>query len=186
MGLFKALLESLNKNKKWVVAGAILYLIPVFYRFATKSSIVPILNSTLFLYHKNSQITPINLETLGSTFIIPTAVGAIVGTSFLEILFERRFTGLEKYLARVFGSVSFAFLWIAAHYIGSNFFNATAPWGTHLFSSMNFYARNLLVALIVAPIVPYLIEFIYKKLKEKWVRAELNRGIVHVKDASYH
>ncbi len=167
MGIVSAVLASLNKNKKAIIAGAVLYLAPVVYRFATKSSIVPLLNSTIFLYHRDSQITPVNLETLGLTFLIPTAVGAVLGQSFLENTFNRRFTGVEKYLARVFGSVSFAFLWIAFHFIGSSFFNITAPWGVSLFAGTTFYARNLLIALVAGPLVPYAIEFIYKLVRKK-------------------
>ncbi len=166
MGIVGAAIESLGKNKKWFIGGAILYLLPVFYRLATKTSIVPILNNTLFLYNRNSQITPVNLETLGITFLIPCAVGAVVGTSFLENVFNRRFQGLEKYLAMVFGSLSFAFLWIALHFIGFNFFNPVTPWGTHLWAGTGAYARNLLVALIVGPLVPYVIEFVYKRIRK--------------------
>ena len=165
MGLFSAVLASLNKNKKAIVTGAALYLFPVIYRFATKSSLVPMLNSTLFLYHRNSQITPVNLETLGLTFLIPTAVGAVVGAGFLENIFNRRFTGMEKYLARVFGSLSFAFLWIALHFIGFSFFNPVLPWDGHLWVGTGAYARNLLVALVVGPLVPYIFEFIYRKVR---------------------
>ena len=165
MGFFNALTASLNKNKKVIVTGAVLYLLPVIYRFATKNSIVPILDNTLFLYHRNSQITPVNLETLGLTFLIPAAVGAVVGASFLESVFNRRFTGMEKYLARVFGSLSFAFLWIALHFIGYSFFNPVLPWGGHLWAGTEAYARNLLVALVVGPLVPYIFEFIYRKVR---------------------
>lgn len=166
MGILQAAAESLNKNKKVIITGAVLYLLPVFYRFATKSSTVPILNNTLFLYHRNSQITPVNLETLGLTFLIPAAVGAVAGQSFLENVFNRRFTGVEKYLARVFGSLSFAFLWIALHFIGSSFFNTVTPWGSSLFAGTTYYARNLLIALVAGPLVPYVIEFVYKRMKK--------------------
>lgn len=166
MGILQAVIESLNKNKKWVLTGAALYLAPVFYRFLTKNSIVPILNSTLFLRHSDSQIIPVNLETLGITFLLPTAVGAVVGVSFLENVFNRRFTGMEKYLARVFGSLVAAFVWIALQFIGFSFFNPLTPWGTHLWAGTGAYARNLLIALIVAPLVPYAIEFISRKIRK--------------------
>ena len=159
-------IASLNKNKKWIIAGAIFYLLPVFYRVITKNSVVPILNSTLFFRNVDSQVMPVNLESLGVTFLLPTAVGAIVGTSFLENIFNRRFTGMEKYLARVFGSLSFAFLWIALHFIGYSFFNPVTPWGAHLWAGTGAYARNLLIALVVGPLVPYVIEFAYKRIKK--------------------
>ena len=166
MGLVGALIHGLNKNKKWIISGAILYLLPVFYRLVTKSSIVPFLNSTLFLRHSDSQIIPVNLETLGVTFIIPTAIGAIVGVSFLESVFNRRFTGMEKYLARVFGSLVAAFAWIALQFIGYSFFNPLTPWGTHLWAGTGAYARNLLIALVVAPFIPYIFEFVYKRIRK--------------------
>ena len=166
MGFFSVLAASLNKNKKLILFGAVLYLAPVIYRFATKSSIVPILNTTLFLRNVGSQVTPVNLEMLGITFILPTAVGAIVGTTFLETLFDRKFAGLEKYLARVFGSLSFAFAWIVLQFLGYSFFNPMLPWGTHLWAGTGAYARNLLIALILAPLVPYAIEFIYRKIRK--------------------
>lgn len=166
MGFFDSLAVSLNKNKKWIITGAILYLLPVFYRVITKNSVVPILNSTLFLRNVDSQVMPVNLESSGVTFLLPTAVGAIVGASLLENIFNRRFTGMEKYLARVFGSLSFAFLWIALHFIGYNFFNPVTPWGAHLWAGTGAYARNLLVALIAGPLVPYVVEFVHKKIKK--------------------
>lgn len=169
MGLFSALIASLIKNKKWILAGIALYIAPVLYRFLAKSSVVPILNSTLFLFHQNSQITPVNLETLGLTFLIPSVVGALVGVSFLEHVFDRRFTGFEKYLARVFGSVSLAFLWVAVHFIGSSFFNPVAPWGGQLFAGSNFYARNLLIALVAAPLVTYVIELLYNRIRQRTI-----------------
>ena len=162
MGFIDAVVHILNKNKKWIVGGAILYLIPVIYRLTMKNSIVPILDKTLFLYHRNSQIIPVNLETLGTLFLIPSAVGAVLGTTLLENIFNRRLTGFERYLSRVFGSLSFAFLWITIQFIGFNFFNSVAPWGSSLWSSPDVYARNLLVALIVAPLVPYIIELALK------------------------
>ncbi len=167
MGIFSSAIEGLDKNKRWVVSGAILYLIPVFYRLFTKDSIVPIINGTLFLYHKNFQVTPVNLEMIGLTFLIPCAVGAIVGNSFLESLFERRFAGVEKYLSRVFGSLAFAFLWISLHFFGHNFFNPSTPWGNQLWSGSEYYVRNLLLALFIGPLIPYLIELIHKKFKKK-------------------
>ena len=166
MGIFEAAVHSLNKIKKWIVTGTAFYLVPIFYRFATNNSLVPILNKTIFLYHKNSQITPVNLETLGITFVIPCAVGAIVGASFMENAFNRRFHGFEKYLARVFGSLLFAFAWIALHFLGNSFFNPVLPWGTHLWAGTGAYARNLLIALVAAPLVPYVIEFIFRRVKK--------------------
>lgn len=165
MGLFSAVIESLNKNKKVVLIGAILYLAPVIYRLATKNSVVPFLNKTLFLYHRDLQITPVNLETFGATFLIPCAVGAVAGESLLENIFNRRFTGVEKYLARLFGSLSVAFVWIALHFIVSSFFNTATPWGNNLWAGTGAYARNLLIALVVGPLVPYAVEFIYRKVR---------------------
>ena len=162
MGIVGAAIESLNKNKKWIVAGAMLYLAPVFFRLVTKNSVVPILDNTLFFYSGNSQIIPVNLETLGVTFLIPCAVGALIGTSFLEGVFSRRFQGFEKYLARVFGSLSLAFAWIVLHFIGFSFFNPVTPWGGHLWAGTGAYAKNLLIALVVGPLVPYVMEFVYK------------------------
>lgn len=162
MELFKSLIESLNKNKKWIVIGAILYLLPVLYRLVTTNSVVPILDMTLFLRHSDSQILPVNLETLGLMFLIPGAVGAVVGTTFLEHIFNRRFVGLEKYLARIFGSMVFAFGWTAIQFFGFIFLNPVGPWGNSLWSSPDAYARNLLVALTIAPLVPYVIEFVFR------------------------
>ncbi len=164
--VFPTLAQALNKNKKWVTIGAILYLLPVFYRLFTRVSIVPLLDTTIFLRHIDSQIVPVNLETLGMLFVIVGAVGAVVGTSFLEIIFNRRFAGLEKYLARVFGSLTFAFGWTVVQFFGFIFFNPIGPWGNSLWSSPDVYARNLIVALTLAPLVPYLIEFIYKLIKK--------------------
>lgn len=166
MGLFEGAVQSLSKNKKWIAAAGVLYLIPVFYRLITKNSIVPVLDKTLFLYHSNSQTVPVNLETLGTLFVIPGALGAVVGANFLENIFNRRFAGLEKYLARVLGAFSFTLLWIAVHFIGYNFFNPVGPWGTHIWAAPSVYARNLLVAITLAPLVPYAVEFVYKRMKK--------------------
>lgn len=116
-------------------------------------------------------------------FLIPGAVGAVVGTTFLENIFNRRFTGLEKYMARVFGSIVFAFAWTTVQFFGFLFFNPPGPWGSSLWASPDTYARNLLVALLIAPLVPYVIEFIHKMMK-RWVHAELNRDLRHVKTPS--
>ncbi|MBI1978820.1 MAG: hypothetical protein HYS62_02020 [Candidatus Aenigmarchaeota archaeon] len=162
MDILEALLKSLSKNKKWIIVGAIIYLIPVIYRLTTENSFVPFLDNTLFLYQRSSQIIPVNLETLGALFLIPSAIGAIIGVSFLENLFSRRFSGLEKYVGRVFGSLFFAVGWTAMQFSGFVFFNPVGPWGNLLWSGPDVYARNLLVALTVGPLVPYAIEFIYK------------------------
>lgn len=167
MDFLRAAAESLNKNKKWIMVGAIVYLLPVIYRFATENSLVPLLDDTLFLYHRDSQITPINLDNLRTFFVIPSAIGAIVGASFLENIFERRFSGLEKYLARLFGSLSVAFAWIIIEFVGYSFFNPVGPWGNTILSPPAVYARNLLIALVVAPLVPYLIEYVYRRAKLK-------------------
>ncbi|MBI2005330.1 MAG: hypothetical protein HYS80_01040 [Candidatus Aenigmarchaeota archaeon] len=166
MRLVGAISESLDKNKKWILFGAIIYLLPVVYRLLTQNSFVPLLDSTLFLSHRDSQIIPVNLETLGALFIIPGALGAAIGTTFLEVIFERRFTRFERYLARVFGSMTLAIGWISVQFFGFLFFNPIGSWGSSLWSGPDVYARNLLVALIVAPLVPYMIEFVYKKVKK--------------------
>lgn len=158
-------LGSLNKNKKWVLIGALLYMIPVIYRYATKHSVVPILDDTLFFYHSNSQTIPVNLETFGIPFIIIGAIGAIFGTTYLEILFNRRFAGFEKYVGRVLGSLFFAFCWVIIQFLGYSFFNPIGPWGNHIWVGPDAYARNLLLALVVSPLIPYLIELIYKLFK---------------------
>ncbi len=171
MDISTSLFRSLNKNKKWIVLGAFLYLLPVFYRFATKESVVPILNKTLFIYNSNSQIMLVNLQSLGFLFAIPTAVAALVGTSFLENLFERKFSGFEKYLARVLGSLSFAIFWATVQFIGYNFLNPVGPWGSSVWPSPdNAYVRNFLVALSIGPLLPYIIEFLYRKTEKWWAK----------------
>ncbi len=159
MGISEALTGSLKKNIKWIILAMLLYLLPVFYRFQTSNSIVPIIDKTLFIYHINSQIVPVNLETLGVTFLIPSALGAIVGLNFLENIFERRFKGMEKYMGLLFGSLAFTFAWISVHYIGYNFITVVLPWGSSLWIGPSAYARNLLVAAIAAPVVPYIIRY---------------------------
>ena len=128
--------------------------------------LVPLLDTTLFLYHRDSQITPINLDNLRTLFVIPSAIGAIVGANFLENLFERRFSGLEKYLARLFGSLSVAFAWIIIEFVGYSFFNPVGPWGNTIISPPAVYARNMLIALVVAPLAPYLFEHVYRMMKK--------------------
>ncbi len=158
--------ESVKANKWWVILAIILYILPAAYRLSTGNSIIPILNSTLFLYHDESQITPINLEVLGALFLIPGVLGAVLGVTFLEKLSGRKLVGWEKYVARVFGSLSVALGWTAIQFFGFLFFNPSGPWGDSLWASPDAYARNLLVALIVAPLVPYLIEFKRKMIKK--------------------
>lgn len=170
MNILGALVKSLNKNKKWIIIGAIIYLTPLIYRLGTQTSFVPILDSTLFLYHQNSQIIPVNFETLRVLFIIPAAVGAIIGASFLEQIFDRRFAGLEKYLARVFGSLGTTFAWIALEFIGYSFFNPAAPWGNNIWIGPSAYVKNILIALIFAPLVPYVTEFVYSLYKNSYRR----------------
>lgn len=158
--------EALKENKKWVIIGIVLYLLPVFYRLTTGNSFVPLLDNTLFLRQSDSQITPVNLETLGALFLIPGVLGAVVGMSFLEKIFSRRFTGVEKYLARVMGSVTVGISWTIIQFFGFLFFNPSGPWGNSLWSSPDVYARNLLVALLAAPLVPYVFELVYKFRKK--------------------
>lgn len=163
--LVKYAIESLQENKRWIIIGAILYLIPVFYRLTTGNSFVPILDSTLFLYYRDSQITPVNLEILGALFLIPGSLGAVIGASFLEKVFNRRFAGLEKYLARVLSSLTFGLAFTAIQFFGFLFLNPAGPLGSGLWSAPDAYARNLLVAIIVAPLVPYVFEFVYNFYK---------------------
>ncbi len=162
MQVLKYIVESLKENKRWIIITIMLYLLPVIYRLTTSNSFIPILDSTLFLYHRDFQIIPVNLETLGMLFLIPGALGAVVGTSFLEKIFSRRFTGLEKYLARVLGSLVFGLGWTVVQFFGFLFFNPVGPWGSSLWAGPEVYARNLLIALTIAPLLPYVIEFVYR------------------------
>ncbi|MBI2545066.1 MAG: hypothetical protein HYW22_00490 [Candidatus Aenigmarchaeota archaeon] len=165
MRLVRTILESLGKNWKWIVFGAVLYVLPALYRYFTTNSLVPILDYTLFLYQQNSQIIPVNLETLGALFLIQGSLGAIVGNSFFEMILKRKLEGTEKYLAYVLGSVSFALLWTGVQFVGYNFLNPVGPWGNSVFPSSNVYGRNILISLTVAPLLPYLIELLNRKIK---------------------
>ena len=166
-----SLKETLKDKKvlKWLVGGIAIYATPAIYRAVTKNPIVPIFP----LVDLKNPYIPKNLyEKLVVNFFAPGGIGAVIGEKYAGKVYGK-LKGVKKYLTRVGGSVGLTGLWTSLQYLGysvCNYLNYQWPSGGNPFESPNIYPFNILLALTIAPLSPYLIEGIgefYKRLKKR-------------------
>jgi hypothetical protein len=152
---------------KWLMFGVTVYGIPAFYRAITKNPIVlPTIESPTPYIPNNL------LEKLIVNPIFPGGVGAVAGETFASKKYGE-LKGLKKYLARVAGSLSAVSFWTLFQYVGYQIcyiLKFEWPSGGNPFETSIVYPFNLTIALTLAPLVPYLAEYLsrFKYLKKKW------------------
>jgi hypothetical protein len=152
-------IKETMKDKRvlgWLFGGMFVYGSPAFYRYVTKNIIIPYMP----LIQSPSEYIPSNLiEKLIVNFIAPGGTGAVVGETFIEKSKGINLSGTKKYLARVFGSVATTSVWAGIQYLGNTICDIVKyewPSGGNPFEPPNFYPFNILLALTLAPLSPYL------------------------------
>ena|GEM_PF-2994327 len=147
------------KDKKvlgWLFGGMFVYGLPALYRYVTKNIMIPYMP----LIETPSEYIPSNLiEKLIVNFIAPGGTGAVVGETFIEKSKGINLSGTKKYLARVFGSVATTSVWAGIQYLGNTICDIVKyewPSGGNPFEPPNIYPFNILIALTLAPLSPYL------------------------------
>jgi len=159
----QAATQSLKERKGWIAAGITIYGLPAFYRAVTRSDLpLPLLETS------NDYIPKNLVEKLLVNPIAPGGVGAVIGETFVEKLTNRENRGSRKYLSRVFGSLTATSIWTGIQYLGytvCDILKYEWPSGGNPFESPNVYPFNILIAISLAPLVPYAADFL--KLKTK-------------------
>jgi len=165
-----ALKETLKEKRtwKWLGFGMVVYGIPAIYRAITHNSELPFLPS---ISPPNKYI-PANLyEKLLVNFIAPGGVGAIVGEEFIKKYCRCELSKIKKYLSRLFGSVTTTLAWTSIQYLGYTIYETYikygGPWGGNPWESPSVYPFNLLMAIIFAPLFPYVVEYLEKIIRFK-------------------
>ncbi|MEM5811589.1 MAG: hypothetical protein QXG91_02505 [Candidatus Aenigmatarchaeota archaeon] len=156
--MYREIYNGIKKEKRkiieWLIGGATIYGTPAIYRYITRSPILLPEIETLPPY------IPSNLlEKLIVNSVAPGGVGAIIG----EAAFNK---SIRKYIRRIMGSVSLTSIWTLIQYIGyyiCDIIKYEWPSGGNPFESPNTYPFNLLMALTIAPLFPYLIDYFHSK-----------------------
>jgi len=170
--IYDGLKETVKDRKvlKWLGGGMFVYGLPAVYRYVTKNPLLPYLP----LINTSSDYIPSNLpEKLIVNFVAPGGAGAVVGETFVEKFTGKNLSGVKKYLSRVGGSLATTGIWTGIQYLGytlSNIFNYQWPSGGNPFEPPTFYPFNMLLALTLAPLAPYVVEYakrLYTKVKSK-------------------
>lgn len=124
----------------WMVAGMIIYLLPVAIRYATGSIIIPFLNWPGYWI---GHVIPGNLsEKILVNMFFPGAAGAIAGEVFAINYLKQPLNSKNKYLSRFVGAILFVSAW-----------SLFQLWGYQLSIYMSFSpASNLFESYFVFPI----------------------------------
>jgi len=162
--------QSLKERKRWIATGITIYGLPAFYRAVTRSDL------PLPLFETSNEYIPKNLiEKLLVNPIAPGGVGAVIGETFIEKFTNRKNKGLRKYLSRVFGSIVTTGIWTGIQYLGytvCDMLKYEWPSGGNPFESPNVYPFNILIAISLAPLVPYAADLLKLKTKRNRERNE--------------
>jgi hypothetical protein len=166
-------LVATGKSKQfwtWMLAGIIIYLIPVAIRYATGSIIIPFLNWPGYWI---DHFIPGNLlEKILVNMFFPGAAGAIAGEIFTGYYLKQPLTIKSKYLARLAGAMLFVTAWSLFQYGGYqlSIYMPFSP-GSNLFESYFVYPINYIIATcsIFTPTIIYTIKnFIRPRPKQSF------------------
>jgi len=166
--IYDRLKETVKDRRvlKWLGGGMFVYGLPAIYRYVTKNSLLPCLP----VINTPSDYIPSNLpEKLIVNFVAPGGTGAVIGETLVEKSTGQTISGMKKYLSRVGGSLVTTGVWTGIQYLGytlSNIFNYQWPSGGNPFESPITYPFNMLLALTLAPLAPYVVDYA-KKLYKK-------------------
>ncbi|XHH09427.1 MAG: hypothetical protein ACFCUE_02035 [Candidatus Bathyarchaeia archaeon] len=143
----------------WMMAGLIIYLIPVAIRYATGSIIIPFLNWPGYWI---DHFIPGNLsEKILVNMFFPGAAGAIAGEVFTGYYLKQSLTNRTKYLARLVGAMLFVSAWSLFQLWGYqlSIYMSFSP-SSNLFESYFVYPINYIIAAfsIFTPTIIYFIK----------------------------
>lgn len=110
---------------------------------------------------------PSNLpEKLIVNFVAPGGVGAVIGETLVNKITEDKISGLKKYISRVSGSLTTTSIWTILQYLGY-IQSYIWPHGENPFEGPIVYPFNLFIAITLAPLAPYIADFINSKIRRK-------------------
>ncbi|MEM5836621.1 MAG: hypothetical protein QW451_00545 [Candidatus Aenigmatarchaeota archaeon] len=152
-----------KRVQKWTVCGIVTYGLPAFYRAITRNPDLPYIP----LIVSQNEYIPVNLpEKLIVNPIAPGGVGAVIGETFIKKF--KATERIEKYVSRVIGSVATTTIWTSIQYCGHvlcDMLKIQWPSGGNPFEPPNVYPFNLLIALTLAPLIPYVVDYLKLKMK---------------------
>jgi hypothetical protein len=146
MELRRAIVYTLRSRRFWVweVAGAVIYSIPVAFRYATGAVAIPFLNFPGFWI---DYIIPGNLlEKVLVNAFFPGGAGGVAGEVLASNHRGEAVAGRTKYLARLGGALGQTAVWSALQFFGY-FLRIRGPHGGgNLFESMFVFPINFVLA----------------------------------------
>jgi len=142
-----------------MLAGMIIYLIPVAIRYATGNIVIPFLNWPGYWI---DHFIPGNLsEKILVNMFFPGAAGAIAGEIFTEHYLKQSPTIRKKYLSRFAGAIFFVTAWSLFQFYGYqlSIYMPFSP-SSNLFESYFVYPLNYIIATcsIFTPTIIHLIK----------------------------
>ena len=153
-----------KRVQKWLAAGVSVYGAPAIYRYITRNVNLPFVP----FIESPSEYIPQNLpEKFLVNPVAPGGVGAVLGETLLEKTIEKKASGWKKYASRLLGSLTTTSIWTGIQYTGyviCDKMNYQWPSGGNPFEPPNFYPFNLSIALTLAPLVPYVVDYVKSKL----------------------
>ncbi len=162
MGLRDAVTATIKSKRFWLweLSGAIIYSIPVLYRFATKSNSIPILNFPGFWI---GHLIPGNfLEKLIVNAFFPGGAGGVAGEILVSNYRGHAIKGKTKYLSRLAGAMLQTTAWSAFQYIGY-YLLIMGPYGGNIFEHAIVFPINFTLAAL-SIFTPNIVNFLKSKL----------------------
>ncbi len=160
----KEVKNRLLKHKgvlSWCFFGVAVYGLPAAYRYITGIEEIQI-----FPFNKSpSKFIPFNLlEKFVVNPVFPGGVGAALGGERIANRY-----GYGKYVSRVVGSLTATGIWTGIQYLGHfacDILKYNWPSGGNPFEPPEWYPFNLLIAVTLAPLVPYAVDYVKSKIKK--------------------
>ena len=162
MLLLSAVKATLKSRRFWLwqTAGAIIYLIPVAIRFATKSVAIPILNFPGFWI---GHFIPGNLlEKFLVNSFFPGGAGGVAGEIFFNNYRGTTAKGKTKHLHRLAGALLETAVWSTLQFAGY-YLLIMGPYGSNVFEHAIVFPINFVLAAI-SIFTPDVVGFVKSKL----------------------
>ncbi len=162
MSLRYATLATLRSKRfwTWMIAGIIIYLIPVAIRFATGKVEIPILNWPG--YWIDHYIPGNLLEKILVNAFFPGAAGAIAGEVFVSYYKNQAINTTTKYLSRLSGALAFVAVFSTFQYWGYTL-SIQLSFSANLFEHWFVFPLNFVLASL-SIFTPTIVYFLKSKI----------------------
>lgn len=176
ISLWSTLSIALQRKRTllWIIGGALFYGTPAIFRYVEATDFLPFQKYSQPLSNFPYIPGPAFLfEKLIVNFVAPGGVGAVLGDTYASVRAGREPTTKEKARARIAGSIALTIVWTLVQYLGFTLSQMTSyafPSGSNPFEGPMYYPLNLVIAILWAPLAPYLTERLHRLRRSQFDR----------------